>query len=135
VPEFDSNTGTGTARGSSFSGAHKISSSKAGAARELTKEEKYVLQDTIDEQRRKGCFKRIFPSVDFLYYKQFFDEHRPLNHLLDEKLMAKKRDMTHAARMMHEKMPIFLQTAGLTSARSATKSGAAPASGNLSLTV
>ena len=77
--------------------------------REMTKEEKFVLQSSIEEYKRKGFFKRIFPSVDYLYYKQFFEEDRPLNRLLDERLMAKKRDQTHQARMMNEKLPLFLQ--------------------------
>jgi len=58
----------------------------------MTKEEKYAIQDTIDENKRRGFFKRIFPTVDYLYYRQFFEEDRPLNRLLDEKLMSKRRD-------------------------------------------
>jgi hypothetical protein len=69
---------------------------KTGSAsqqlRELNKEEKYALQDTIDENKRKGFFKRIFPTIDYLYYKQFLVEDRPLNRLLDDRLMNKRRD-------------------------------------------
>jgi tubulin polyglutamylase TTLL5 len=61
-------------------------------AREATKEEKMALKDTEDEFKRRNFFKRIFPSVDFLYYKQFFEEERPLNNFLDAKLMAQFRD-------------------------------------------
>ena len=56
--------------------------------RDLTQEEKSILKETDDEFKRKNFWKRIFPSVDFLYYKQFFEEERPLNFLLDAKLMA-----------------------------------------------
>jgi hypothetical protein len=53
-----------------------------------TKEEKLALKETEDEFKRRNFFKRIFPSLDFLYYKQFFEEDRPLNNFLDTKLMA-----------------------------------------------
>ena len=36
---------------------------------EGSKEEKIYLKDTIDEYQRRGFFKRIFPTVDFPYYK------------------------------------------------------------------
>jgi len=97
-PEFNSNVTSGTIRAGSFN----ATSSKTTATvsnRELTKEEKAAVQETIEENRRKGFFKRIFPSVDFLYYKQFFEEDRPLNRILDERLWAKKRDGTHQQRM------------------------------------
>ena len=35
----------------------------------LTKDEKIVLKETEAEYKRRGRFKRIFPTVDFLYYK------------------------------------------------------------------
>jgi len=60
--------------------------------REPTKEEKIVLKETIDENARKNFFKRIFPTVEYMYYKQFFEEDRPLNHFIDAKLMGRKRD-------------------------------------------
>lgn len=50
-----------------------------------------MLKDTEDEYKRKGAFKRIFPTVDFLYYKQFFEEIRPMNYFLDAQLMSKFR--------------------------------------------
>ena len=43
------------------------------------------------EFKLRGKFKRVFPTVDYHYYKQFFTEERPLNAILDEKLMAKRR--------------------------------------------
>jgi hypothetical protein len=49
------------------------------------------LKETIDEFNRKNFFKRIFPTVDFLYYKQFFVEERQLNYFIDKKLFGKKR--------------------------------------------
>ena len=60
--------------------------------KEATKEEKIALSETIQENSRKNFFKRIFPNIDYLYYKQFFEEERPLNNYVDAKLMAKKRD-------------------------------------------
>ena len=46
-------------------------------------------KETEDENKRRGFFKRIFPTVDYAYYKQFFEETRPLNDFLDQKLMFK----------------------------------------------
>jgi len=43
------------------------------------------------EFKLRGKFKRVFPTVDYHYYKQFFTEERPLNAILDEKLMSKRR--------------------------------------------
>jgi len=55
----------------------------------LSKEEKLSLKETEDEIKRKGAFKRIFPTIDFNYYKQFFEEERPLNYLLDARIIHK----------------------------------------------
>jgi hypothetical protein len=57
----------------------------------LTKEERHILKETESEFKRRGGFKRVFPSVDFLYYKQFFEEERPWNYFLDAQIMAKFR--------------------------------------------
>lgn len=100
-PEFDSNVKPATMRSGSLGGPSQASSKSTVASvasnslRELTKEERFIVQETMDEYRRKGFFKRIFPAVDFLYYKQFFEEDRPFNRLLDERIWAKKRDVTH----------------------------------------
>lgn len=45
--------------------------------------EKATLKEAEEENKRTGAFKRIFPCIDFLYYKQFFEEDRPLNYFLD----------------------------------------------------
>lgn len=58
-----------------------------------TKEEKQALIDTEQEYRRRGFFKRIFPCYDFLYYKQFFEEERMLNYIVDSKIFGKKRNL------------------------------------------
>ena len=58
----------------------------------MSREEKIALKEAEEEFKRKGYFKRLFPTIDFLYYKQFFEEERPLNYFLDAKLMAKKRN-------------------------------------------
>jgi hypothetical protein len=39
------------------------------ANKDSTREEKNVFKETEDEYKRKGLFKRIFPTYDFLYYK------------------------------------------------------------------
>ena len=138
MPEFNNSSHVQTsARGGSFGG---IPPNKTGSAsawgREPTKEEKFALQDTIEENKRKGFFHRIFPTVDYLYYRQFMQEERPLNKFLDDRLMAKKRDTTHAARQMYEKLPLFLHPGvlsardGLNTAGSAVKIGGAPPSGS-----
>jgi hypothetical protein len=36
---------------------------------EYNKEEKTVIKESEEENRRKGLFKRVFPTLDFLYYK------------------------------------------------------------------
>ena len=43
------------------------------------------------EFKLRGKFKRVFPSIDYHYYKQFFTEERVFNVILDEKLMGKRR--------------------------------------------
>jgi hypothetical protein len=64
----------------------------AGAgSKEGSKEEKQCLTETIHENQRRGYFKRVFPSIDFLYYKQFFEEHRNLNYFIDSKIYSKRR--------------------------------------------
>ena len=100
-----------------------------GPAREATKEEKLALKETEDEFKRRNFFKRIFPSGDFLYYKRFFEEERPLNNFLDAKLMAQFRDNNPQARMQYEKMPRFL----LQSQSSTVKQNMAPVSGSTSI--
>jgi hypothetical protein len=81
-----------------------------GQLREPTKEEKTILKETEDEFKRRNFFKRIFPSIDYLYYKQFFTEDRPLNAFVDSRLMAQFRDNNPQMRMQYEKMPRFLMT-------------------------
>ena len=58
-----------------------------------TKEEKQHLKETEDEFKRRVFFKRIFPTYDFFYYKQFFEEERLINYYIDSRLYAKKRNI------------------------------------------
>ena len=81
--------------------------------KEPTKEEKIVLKETLDENQRKNFFKRIFPNIDYPYYRQFFEEDRPLNHFIDSKLMSRKRDQHPSAKINSNKMPSWLQPAGI----------------------
>jgi hypothetical protein len=58
----------------------------------MTREEYKLVKETEDEFKRRRHFKRIFPSMDYSYYKQFFlAGERPLNKLLDEKIMDVRR--------------------------------------------
>jgi hypothetical protein len=53
-----------------------------------------VIKYAEDEYKRQGKFKRIFPTLNFLHYKQFFEEERPLNYLLNSRLVNKFRERT-----------------------------------------
>lgn len=55
------------------------------------KQEKQLVKEAEMEFKRRGKFKRVFPSVDYHYYRQFFNEERPLNYILDQRLMSKRR--------------------------------------------
>ena len=75
----------------------------------FTNEERAVMKETDEEFRRRGFFKRIFPCFDFLYYKQFFEEDRPLNYLLDAKLYHKRRGNNASNLRKNQAMPLFMQ--------------------------
>ena len=63
----------------------------------MTREEQTIVRDSEDEFKRRGHFKRIFPSLEYHYYKQFFLQgERPLNRLLDDRIMEKRRLKTAA---------------------------------------
>ncbi len=85
----------------------------------------------MEEYGRRNFFKRIFPTVDFPYYKQFFEEERPLNHFLDLKLFSKKRLEIASAKIQAEKMPLFMQIAMNAKERATSAHGpsGSPASG------
>lgn len=70
------------------------------------KQEKQIIKETEQEFKRRGKFKRIFPSVDYHYYKQFFLEERPLNILLDQRVMSKRRLNNAVASAMSVKQRI-----------------------------
>ena len=106
-----------------------FNSSASKPEREGTKEEKLALNETIQENSRKNFFKRIFPNVDYLYYKQFFEEERPLNNFVDLKLMAKKRDQHPAAKLNSHKLPFWLAPAQPQVSQPNIKKASAPASG------
>jgi hypothetical protein len=55
------------------------------------KARKQIVKEAEMEFKLRGKFKRVFPSIDYHYYKQFFTEERSFNIILDEKLMAKRR--------------------------------------------
>ena len=68
------------------------------------KEEKEILKETEYEFQRRQGFKRIFPSVDYNYYKQFFIKERPLNKFIDEKVMSKRRLTLSTASKIKQKI-------------------------------
>lgn len=49
----------------------------------MNKEEADIVRDVEDEFKRRGRFRRIFPSTEYSYYKQFFKAERPRNVLID----------------------------------------------------
>ena len=55
------------------------------------KAKKQLIKEAEMEFKLRGKFKRVFPSIDYSYYKQFFTEERLFNLILDEKLMSKRR--------------------------------------------
>ena len=58
----------------------------------MTKEECNLVREAEDEFRRRGHFKRLFPTIDYHYYKQFFTNgERIQNRVLDERIMSKRR--------------------------------------------
>lgn len=55
------------------------------------KAKKQLIKEAEMEFKLRGKFKRVFPSIDYSYYKQFFTEERLFNLILDDKLMSKRR--------------------------------------------
>ena len=55
------------------------------------KAKKQLIKEAEMEFKLRGKFKRVFPSIDYSYYKQFFTEERLFNLILDEKLMSTRR--------------------------------------------
>ena len=56
----------------------------------LTPEERRCIAELEVEDRCRGRFKRVFPSVDGFMYRQFFDEVRPLNELMNQYMVSKE---------------------------------------------
>ena len=79
----------------------------------MSKEDRQAIKDTDDEYKRRGFFKRIFPSPDFLYYKQFFEEERLVNYIIDAKIFAKKRGINPIQLRKHQALPYFLSKESL----------------------
>ena len=42
---------------------------KSSFLESLSKDDRAALKETEDEMKRRGFFKRIFPCLDFLYYR------------------------------------------------------------------
>lgn len=58
-----------------------------------------MIREADEEFKRRGRFKRIFPSPLYTYYKQFFEEERPMNVLLSSRI-RKKQDRSFIQREM-----------------------------------
>ena len=63
-----------------------------------------MVKEAEAEFRRRQGFKRIFPSIDYGYYKQFFVQERPFNVLLDAKVMSKRRLTAENAHILRQKI-------------------------------
>ena len=74
------------------------------------KAKKLLIKETEMEFKLRGKFKRVFPSIEYGYYKQFFTEERPLNAILDEKIMSKRRLGTYNQNMLISSTTIGFQT-------------------------
>ena len=57
----------------------------------VVKDSNEIVRETEMEFRRRQRYKRIFPSIDYAYYKQFFVTERATNALIDAKVMDKRR--------------------------------------------
>ena len=68
------------------------------------KDERDVVKETEMEFRRRQSYKRIFPSIDYAYYKQFFVQERSSNALLDQRVMARRRVTTETTQMLKQKI-------------------------------
>ena len=67
---------------------------QAGKGKQISlKDERDIVKETETEFRRRQGWKRIFPSIDYSYYKKFFVQERAANALLDARVMAKRRIM------------------------------------------
>ena len=60
----------------------------------LTRSEKEALRETESEYKKRGKFRRIFPTENYIYYKAFFEEERPLNTLISDYLLAQLAEKT-----------------------------------------
>ena len=80
----------------------------------LSKEERAAIKETDEEMKRRGFFKRIFPCLDFLYYRQFFEEERIVNYVIDAKLYARKRNINPVQLRKIQPMPLFLMREQMT---------------------
>ena len=59
-----------------------------------------AIKDTEEEFKRKCAWKRIFPTVDYAYYRQFFATERSLNQAVDTHVMGKRRLTAQNANML-----------------------------------
>ena len=64
------------------------------------KDERVAIRDAEEEYKRKGNFRRVFPTVSYNYYKGFFEAERPLNIALAHHLIKKVSDEVQAKKIL-----------------------------------
>ena len=68
------------------------------------KDQAEIIKDTEMEFKRRQGFKRIFPSIEYSYYKQFFVQERPFNAFTDQRVMSKRRLTAENALILQQKL-------------------------------
>jgi len=69
-----------------------------------------VILDFEDELSRKNNFKLLFPNPNFLMYKSWFEEDRPMNFLLSFKFLkgGKAKRTSTSIGMKRCSSPVFI---------------------------
>jgi hypothetical protein len=55
----------------------------------LSRKDERVILESESEFKRRGRFELIFPSAHSNIYRSYFEEMRPLNHLLHKRCLEK----------------------------------------------
>lgn len=67
------------------------------------KQELELMKETEYEFERRQGWKRIFPTVEYQYYKQFFVQERPLNAWMDQRVMSRRRLGTETSSVLQQR--------------------------------
>eukprot|EP00826_Nyctotherus_ovalis_P005673 TRINITY_DN1128_c0_g12_i3.p1 TRINITY_DN1128_c0_g12~~TRINITY_DN1128_c0_g12_i3.p1 ORF type:complete len:493 (+),score=145.01 TRINITY_DN1128_c0_g12_i3:330-1808(+) len=65
---------------------------KDGAKDAMSRDERTAIRDAEEEYKRRGNFRRIFPTVAYNSYKGFFEAERPLNIALAHHLIKQNSE-------------------------------------------